>query len=70
MKPSQILQKLCKDMKIDGPHFSPGKVRVGKKIFTGPIELEDENGQFFVQTKSYTNESILLQFYLKHLYFY
>ena len=45
MKPTQILQKLCKDLKVDGPHFSPGKVRVGKKIFTGPIELEDENGK-------------------------
>nr|CAB3264595.1 otoferlin [Phallusia mammillata] len=44
MKPSEILKKQCKDLKVDGPHFSPGKVRVGKKVFSGPIELEDENG--------------------------
>ena len=39
-------------MKIDGPHFTPGKVRVGKKIFTGPVELEDENGQFSLLSNS------------------
>jgi len=45
MKPSDILKKLCKDLKVDGPHFMPGKVRVGQKVFNGPIELEDENGK-------------------------
>ena len=43
-KPSQILTKLCKDAKLDGPHFESGKVRIGKRTFTGPTELEDENG--------------------------
>ena len=45
-KPSQILTKLCKDAKLDGPHFESGKVRIGKRTFTGPTELEDENGKF------------------------
>ena len=33
MKPVQILTKLCKEGKLDGPHFSDGKVRVGDKTF-------------------------------------
>ncbi|XP_034756060.1 otoferlin isoform X14 [Etheostoma cragini] len=45
MKPSQILAKLCKDAKIDGPHYGPGgKVKVANRIFQGPTEIEDENG--------------------------
>uniref|UniRef100_A0A1A8P6R8 Otoferlin n=2 Tax=Nothobranchius TaxID=28779 RepID=A0A1A8P6R8_9TELE len=45
LKPSQILAKLCKDAKIDGPHYGPGgKVKVANRIFTGPTEIEDENG--------------------------
>ncbi|XP_074640585.1 otoferlin-like isoform X2 [Tubulanus polymorphus] len=43
-KPTQVLAKLCKDYKVDGPFYSPGKVRVGNRVFTGPMELEDENG--------------------------
>ncbi|XP_053394701.1 otoferlin-like isoform X1 [Mercenaria mercenaria] len=46
VKPTQILSKLCKDGKVDGPHYQPGKVRVENRIFTAPIEdLEDEDGQ-------------------------
>ncbi|XP_068198937.1 otoferlin isoform X3 [Antennarius striatus] len=45
LKPSQILAKLCKDGKIDGPHYGPGgKVKVANRIFLGPTEIEDENG--------------------------
>ncbi|XP_038583171.1 otoferlin isoform X3 [Micropterus salmoides] len=45
MKPSQILMKLCKEGKIDGPHYGPGgKVKVANRIFLGPTEIEDENG--------------------------
>uniref|UniRef100_G1QPS9 Otoferlin n=1 Tax=Nomascus leucogenys TaxID=61853 RepID=G1QPS9_NOMLE len=46
MKPSQILTSLCKDGKVDGPHFGPpGRVKVANRVFTGPSEIEDENGQ-------------------------
>lgn len=46
MKPSQILAKLCKEGKTDGPHYGPGgKVKVANRIFTGPTEIEDENGK-------------------------
>ncbi|KAM4529503.1 otoferlin isoform 5-T5 [Fundulus diaphanus] len=45
MKPSQILAKLCKEGKIDGPHYGPGgKVKVANRVFSGPTEIEDENG--------------------------
>ncbi|XP_036066305.1 otoferlin isoform X6 [Oryzias melastigma] len=45
MKPTQILTRLCKEGKIDGPHYGPGgKVKVANRIFTGPTEIEDENG--------------------------
>ncbi|XP_064604472.1 otoferlin-like [Liolophura sinensis] len=43
-KPTQILAKLAKDNKLDGPHYQPGKVRVGNRIFTAPNEIEDESG--------------------------
>lgn len=46
MKPTQIVAKLCKDGKIDGPHYGPGgKVKVANRIFLGPTEIEDENGR-------------------------
>ncbi|XP_036729983.1 otoferlin isoform X2 [Balaenoptera musculus] len=46
MKPSQILSRLCKESKVDGPHFGPpGRVKVSNRVFTGPSEIEDENGQ-------------------------
>ncbi|MEQ2204556.1 hypothetical protein XENOCAPTIV_015108 [Xenoophorus captivus] len=56
MKPSQILAKLCKEGKIDGPHYGPGgKVKVANRIFTGPTEIEDENG-----LKKHTEEHLAL----------
>uniref|UniRef100_A0A668ACE1 Otoferlin n=1 Tax=Myripristis murdjan TaxID=586833 RepID=A0A668ACE1_9TELE len=45
MKPGQILAKLCKEGKVDGPHYGPGgKVKVANRIFLGATEIEDENG--------------------------
>ncbi|KAB1275305.1 Otoferlin [Camelus dromedarius] len=45
MKPSQILTHLCKEGKVDGPHFSPpGRVKVSDCVSTGPSEIEDDNG--------------------------
>ncbi|XP_069829285.1 otoferlin isoform X8 [Dendropsophus ebraccatus] len=56
MKPTQILSKLCKEGKIDGPHFGPGgRVKVTNRVFTGPTEIEDENGQ-----KKQTDEHLAL----------
>ncbi|XP_040586751.1 otoferlin isoform X5 [Mesocricetus auratus] len=56
MKPSQILTRLCKEGKVDGPHFGPhGRVKVANRVFTGPSEIEDENGQ-----KKPTDEHVAL----------
>ncbi|KAK2884131.1 hypothetical protein Q8A67_017768 [Cirrhinus molitorella] len=44
-KPTQILAKLCKEAKLDGPHYGPGgRVKVANRIFVGPTEIEDESG--------------------------
>uniref|UniRef100_A0A8C6LUH1 Otoferlin a n=1 Tax=Nothobranchius furzeri TaxID=105023 RepID=A0A8C6LUH1_NOTFU len=60
LKPSQILAKLCKDAKIDGPHYGPGgKVKVANRIFSGPTEIEDENGTAAFVT-SYKREHLAL----------
>lgn len=45
IKPTQILTKLCKDGKVDGPHYQPGKVRVGNRIFTGTVDHTDDQGK-------------------------
>lgn len=51
MKPSQILTRLCKEGKVDGPHFGPpGRVKVSNHVFTGPSEIEDENGNRALNT--------------------
>uniref|UniRef100_A0A8C3JQU8 Fer-1 like family member 6 n=1 Tax=Calidris pygmaea TaxID=425635 RepID=A0A8C3JQU8_9CHAR len=44
-KPSEILTKLCKDYRIDGPFMRPGEIQVGTKVFKGQtVFMEDENG--------------------------
>lgn len=51
MQPSQILTRLCKEGKVDGPHFGPhGRVKVSNRVFTGPSEIEDENGKGGIQS--------------------
>ncbi|KAG7460806.1 hypothetical protein MATL_G00202750 [Megalops atlanticus] len=61
MKPTQILAKLCKEGKLDGPHYGPsGRVKVANRIFLGPTEIEDENG-----LKKQTDEHLALTV-LKH----
>eukprot|EP00064_Thunnus_orientalis_P012952 superscaffoldBa00002049_g12988 len=61
MKPTQILAKLCKDGKLDGPHYGPGgRVKVENRVFMAPTEIEDENG-----LKKQTEEHLALTV-LKH----
>ncbi|PWA29796.1 hypothetical protein CCH79_00007975 [Gambusia affinis] len=56
MKPTQILAKLCKDGKLDGPHYGPGgRVKVENRVFMAPTEIEDENG-----LKKQTDEHLAL----------
>ncbi|XP_067328092.1 otoferlin isoform X4 [Anolis sagrei] len=55
-KPNQILSKLCKEGKVDGPHYGPGgRVKVCNRVFMGPTDVEDENGQ-----KKQTDEHLAL----------
>lgn len=45
-KPTQILAKLCKDGKMEPPQYGPGgRVKVANRVFLGPTDLEDENGE-------------------------
>ncbi|KAF0043999.1 hypothetical protein F2P81_003157 [Scophthalmus maximus] len=61
MKPTQILAKLCKDGKLDGPHYGPGgRVKVENRVFMAQTEIEDENG-----LKKQTDEHLALTV-LKH----
>ncbi|XP_068990051.1 otoferlin isoform X8 [Neodiprion pinetum] len=47
LKPTQILSKLCKDGKLDGPSYTHGRVTIGRKNFTlSPDEMEN-----YVHTK-------------------
>ncbi|KAL0125714.1 hypothetical protein PUN28_004639 [Cardiocondyla obscurior] len=47
MKPTQILSKLCKDGKIDGPMYSHGRVTIGRKTFS----LSNEEMEYYMHTK-------------------
>uniref|UniRef100_H3ATM5 Fer-1 like family member 6 n=1 Tax=Latimeria chalumnae TaxID=7897 RepID=H3ATM5_LATCH len=44
IKPLELLTKLCKDNKIEGPHLYPGKIIVGGKVFTGQTIFGEEGG--------------------------
>ncbi|KAJ3613666.1 hypothetical protein NHX12_019912 [Muraenolepis orangiensis] len=45
MKPTHVLAKLCKEGKLDGPHYGPGgRVKVANRVFMAGTEIEDENG--------------------------
>ncbi|XP_047477393.1 LOW QUALITY PROTEIN: otoferlin-like [Penaeus chinensis] len=46
MKPTQILGRLCKEGRLDGPHYGPGKVRIGPKTFTLQADDEHDPGRF------------------------
>ncbi|XP_043482896.1 otoferlin-like isoform X2 [Leptopilina heterotoma] len=48
MKPTQILSKLCKDAKIDGPVYTPGRVSIGRKTFS----IAKEEMEFYIHSKA------------------
>lgn len=35
LKPSELLAKMCRESGLDGPHFSPGRIIVSDRVFTG-----------------------------------
>uniref|UniRef100_A0A8C2PEZ1 C2 domain-containing protein n=1 Tax=Capra hircus TaxID=9925 RepID=A0A8C2PEZ1_CAPHI len=42
-KPTEILAKLCKDSKLDGPYFRPGKIQIGNQVFSGKTTFIEED---------------------------
>ncbi|XP_045716944.1 fer-1-like protein 6 isoform X2 [Phyllostomus hastatus] len=42
-KPTEILTKLCKDNKLDGPYFRPGKIQIGNQVFSGKTVFSEED---------------------------
>ena len=50
MKPSQILSKLCKEGKVDGPYFTRHQVRVADRVFT--VEKDETLSESPTSSKS------------------
>ena len=42
-KPTEILTKLCKDNKLDGPYFRPGEIQIGNQVFSGKTTFTKED---------------------------
>lgn len=54
LKPSELLSKLCRENGLDDPIFSPGRITVANKVFTGKtIFMEEEE-----QVESYEHLSL------------
>uniref|UniRef100_A0A8D2JGR3 Fer-1 like family member 6 n=1 Tax=Sciurus vulgaris TaxID=55149 RepID=A0A8D2JGR3_SCIVU len=49
-KPTEILTKLCKDNKLDGPYFRPGKIQIGSKVFSGKTVFTDQDTEETVES--------------------
>uniref|UniRef100_A0A673I2E6 Fer-1-like protein 6 n=1 Tax=Sinocyclocheilus rhinocerous TaxID=307959 RepID=A0A673I2E6_9TELE len=43
IKPTELLIKLCKENRLDNPHFSPGRITIGSKVFMGKTVFADED---------------------------
>ncbi|KAG8515514.1 Fer-1-like protein 6, partial [Galemys pyrenaicus] len=55
-KPTEILTKLCKDNKLDGPYFFPGKIQIGNQVFSGKtVFTEEDTGNFHNELTSHTS---------------
>lgn len=42
MKPTDLLIKQCKDNGLDSPRFTPGRISIGNKVFTGKTLFVEE----------------------------
>ncbi|MCJ8732714.1 hypothetical protein PDJAM_G00214460 [Pangasius djambal] len=43
IKPTDLLIKLCKENKLDSPRFTPGRITIGEKVYTGKTIFVDED---------------------------
>lgn len=42
IKPTDLLIKLCKENRLDSPRFTPGRITIGEKVYTGKTVFVDE----------------------------
>uniref|UniRef100_A0A3Q3F5Z8 Fer-1 like family member 6 n=1 Tax=Kryptolebias marmoratus TaxID=37003 RepID=A0A3Q3F5Z8_KRYMA len=59
LKPSELLSKMCKDNGVDGPHFSPGRIVVADKVFTGQTLYMDESKDEPVESYEHLSLKVL-----------
>ncbi|KAM9487177.1 fer-1-like protein 6 [Clarias gariepinus] len=43
IKPTDLLIKLCKENRLDSPRFTPGRITIGEKVYTGKTVFVDED---------------------------
>ncbi|KAL7881937.1 hypothetical protein AOLI_G00087860 [Acnodon oligacanthus] len=43
IKPTDLLIKLCKENRLDSPRFTPGRISIGEKVYTGKTVFVDED---------------------------
>ncbi|XP_035390396.1 fer-1-like protein 6 [Electrophorus electricus] len=43
IKPSELLAKLCKENRLSEPQFTPGRITIGEKVYTGKTVFVDED---------------------------
>ena len=55
IQPTDLLIKFCKENRISGPRFQPGRITVGDKVFTGKTLFVDE-GKAYWTTRSGLDE--------------
>lgn len=49
IKPSELLVKLCKENRLNSPCFTPGRITIGDKVYTGKTIFVDE-GDYNINT--------------------
>ncbi|XP_037543053.1 fer-1-like protein 6 [Nematolebias whitei] len=59
LKPSELLSKMCKEKGVDGPHFSPGRIVVADKVFTGKTLYMDESKDEPVESYEHLSLKVL-----------
>ncbi|NXY69810.1 FR1L6 protein, partial [Glareola pratincola] len=58
-KPSEILTKLCKDYRINGPFMRPGEIQVGKKVFKGQTVFTEDDNEESVESYEHLSLKVL-----------
>ncbi|XP_013885844.1 fer-1-like protein 6, partial [Austrofundulus limnaeus] len=59
LKPSELLSKMCRENGVDGPHFSPGRIVVADKVFTGKTLYMDESKDEPVESYEHLSLKVL-----------